>query len=353
MLSGGYWMVSHEEIFSPREAGKIFDNMSDGVLLVDEERKVSYFNTACRKIFFKGEEIIGQDFSEAFLSDSKNREFNDFFTELTKHNKNGKKALDFHLPNGEKLRLLVEVSMKNDGTYHEEDEFKGMLIMVEDITVYRRLKVLAGDCARIFAALIIGICLYLSIWSLCKFTLEIPLKVTHYMFMIEGITLILFLYILFRTSFKLGDIGLMINKKRWKKNLLQTLILGAFACGLLLLARCGQIALGLPGKSYFIGGSFTGARSYLVTALLQEFLARGVIQTSLKYILQVKYQRFLTVFTTSLLFMMMHLPFGFIFMVGAFALSLILGFIYEEQEDLYGCTLLHWGVGYLAMCLFY
>ena len=82
-------------------------------------------------------------------------------------------------------------------------------------------------------------------------------------------------------------------------------------------------------------------------------MARGVIQTSLKYILQVKHQRGISVFTTSLLFMMMHLPFGFFFMVGAFALSVVLGFIYEEQEDLYGCALLHWGVGYLAMCLFY
>ena len=149
-------MVSHEEIFSPREAGKIFDNMSDGVILVDEERKISYFNVACRKIFLKGEEIIGHDFAEALLVDSKNDEFNVFFSELVRHNKNGKKALDYYLPNGEKLRLLVEVSMKNDGTYHEEDEFKGMLIMVEDITVYKRLKTLAGDCARIFAALIIG-----------------------------------------------------------------------------------------------------------------------------------------------------------------------------------------------------
>ncbi|MBR4795803.1 MAG: CPBP family intramembrane metalloprotease [Lachnospiraceae bacterium] len=346
-------MVSHEEIFSPKEAGKIFDNMSDGVLLVDEDQKVTYFNSACRKIFFNGEEILNRNFEEAFLFNPKNKEFNTFFTDIIKHNKNAKKTLTFQLPNGEKVYLLVEVSMKNDGTYHEEDEFKGMLVMVEDVTIYSRLRVLSHDCAHIFAALIIGICIYLSVWSFCRFTLRIPLKATHYMYMIEGITAILFIDIWLFTSFKMGDIGLLINKKRWKKNIIQTLVMGAIACGILFLMRCGQIWLGLPGKSYFIGGSFAGARSYLITAFFQEFLARGVIQTSLKYILQVKHQRGISVFTTSLLFMMMHLPFGFFFMVGAFALSVVLGFIYEEQEDLYGCALLHWGVGYLAMCLFY
>lgn len=346
-------MVSHEEIFSPREAGKIFDNMSDGVILVDEDACVAYFNSASRKIFFKDEEVLNRSFEEAFLSDPSNKEFNNFFFEIMKHNKNEKKTLVFYLPNGEKLHLLVEVSMKNDGSYHEEDEFKGMLIMVEDVTIHYRLKTVSHDCAHIFASLIVGICVYLSVWSLCRFSLEIPLKAKHYTYMIEGITLILFFDIWLFTSFKMGDIGLMINTKRWKRNALEILILGAIGCGALLLLRCGQIWFNLPGKSYFIGGSFGGARSYLITSFLQEFLARGVIQTSLKYMLQVKHQRGLTIFTTSLLFMMMHLPFGFFFMLGAFALSVVLGFIYERQQDLYGCALLHWGVGYLAMCLFY
>lgn len=346
-------MVSHEEIFSPKEAGKIFDNMSDGVLLVDDEMKVVYFNSACRKIFFKGEEILGHEFDEAFLLDPLNKEFNSFFADIIKHNRNDKKTLAFHLPNGEKLHLIVEVSMKNDGFYHEDDDFKGMLVMVEDVTEHYRLKTVSHDCANIFAALIVGICVYLSVWSLCRFTLQIPLKVKHYTYMIEGITLLLFLEIWFYTSFKMSDIGLMINKNRWKRNLIETLVIGAIGCAILLLLRCGQIWFGLPGKAYFIGGSFSGARSYLITSFLQEFLARGVIQTSLKYILQVKHQREMCILTTSLLFMMMHLPFGFIFMVGAFVLSLALGYIYEKHQDLYGCAILHWGVGYLGMCLFY
>jgi membrane protease YdiL (CAAX protease family) len=49
----------------------------------------------------------------------------------------------------------------------------------------------------------------------------------------------------------------------------------------------------------------------------------------------------------------MHLPFGFYFMAGAFLLSIALGIIFERQRDIWGCTILHWGCGYLAMCLFF
>ena len=55
-----------------------------------------------------------------------------------------------------------------------------------------------------------------------------------------------------------------------------------------------------------------GAYIYLFTAFFQEFLARGVIQTSVKSLMKVKYQKQISIFLTSLLFSLMHLPFGFV-----------------------------------------
>ena len=48
-----------------------------------------------------------------------------------------------------------------------------------------------------------------------------------------------------------------------------------------------------------------------------------------------------------------NIPFGFYFMLGAFLLSCALGIIFERQRDIWGCTILHWACGYLAMCLFF
>jgi len=171
--------------------------------------------------------------------------------------------------------------------------------------------------------------------------------------MIEGITFFLFLEILLFTSLKLKDVALVPNRARIKKNILTTFMVGVAGFGILLIIRVLVIKYGLPGKSYFIGGSKAGIERYFFTAVLQEFLSRGVMQTSVKYLLQIRFQKPIAIIVTSLLFAIMHLPYGFPFMVGAFALSVALGILYEYQEDMWGCALLHWLLGYLAMALFF
>lgn len=345
-------MISHAAIISEEDAGRIFNNMSDGVMIVDRNMRVVYYNQACRKLFFKKDDIRNADFREAFLSDPDNKEFNEFFNSAVEHHLNTKKTVSFHLPNREKIHVIAEISMKEDNDDDSYD-FDGMLIMFEDVTEHYRLKTMVHDSSNIFFVLVSFIAVYLSIWCLTRFTLKAPLTNRHYTLMIEGITFLLFLEVLFATSFKFGDIGLIVNKFRWKRNVIETVTFGAIACALLLILRVLQIKLGLPGKSYFIGGSWKGCIKYLITCAFQEFLARGVIQTSVKYILQIPRQRGISIIITSFLFMMMHIPFGFPFMLGAFVLSLVLGLLYENQQDLYGCVLLHWGVGYLGMCLFF
>ena len=171
--------------------------------------------------------------------------------------------------------------------------------------------------------------------------------------MIEGMTFLLFLEILFCTSLSMKDIGLIPNFARIKKNLFETIVIAVAVCLSLIILKLALSLLGYQIKAYFIGGSREGAYKYIFTAFIQEFLARGVIQTSVNSLMKVKYQKQFGVFLTSLLFALMHLPFGFIFLVSAFFLSLILGYLYERHGDLWGCAILHWSCGYLAMCLFF
>ena len=137
------------------------------------------------------------------------------------------------------------------------------------------------------------------------------------------------------------------------KNIKQTLLVAVISCGVLAIIKEILLLTGFPVKQYFIGGSPRGAYVYLFSAFLQEFLARGVIQTSVKHLMHIRFQTISSIILTSLLFMLMHLPFGFIFMMGAFLLSIALGIIYEQQKSIWGCAFLHWSVGYLAMCLFF
>ena len=70
-------------------------------------------------------------------------------------------------------------------------------------------------------------------------------------------------------------------------------------------------------------------------------------------LMKIRFQKFFSIFLTSLLFSLMHMPFGFYFMMSAFLLSMALGYVYERHQNLWGCVFLHWCCGYLAMCLYF
>ena len=149
-------------------------------------------------------------------------------------------------------------------------------------------------------------------------------------------TLILFLEIIFFTSFSLKDVGLIPRRKNILSNIKQTATICLFAIAVLLVAKLFLRVLGAPVKQNFMGGS-----------------VHGVIQTSVKNLMRVKHQIPVSIFLTSMLFTLMHLPYGFIFMMGAFLLSIALGILFEQQKTIWGCFFLHWSIGYLAMCLFF
>jgi PAS domain S-box-containing protein len=350
-------LTEKNPILSPEQTNLIFDNMSDGVILVDENETISYINSAGASLFhMTQEEALGASFSELFLQNKKNRAFNKLFhLNMEKGQSTDKTVVRYHWEGREFSYLSVDVSLiqRENTSLRRKEPFQGMLILIEDVTDTRLLKQHDHDCAYIFTGLICCISLYLATWSLCRFTLHIPLGTKHYTLMIEAITFLLFLEIAFCTSFSLREIGLIPNLSRLKKNFLETLSVGSIACVVILLTKVVLGLIGIKIKGYFIGGSLHGAYIYVFTAFAQEFLARGVIQTSVKSLLHIRYQKPLCILLTSLLFSLMHLPFGFYFMAGAFLLSIALGIIFERQRDIWGCALLHWGCGYLAMCLFF
>jgi len=334
---------------------RIFENMSDGIMTISQNGSITYMNSACEQIFGTTfADLENSSFEDAFLGNKKNKAFNKLFLASLRKNVILEKTTVKYEQNGEIKYLAVDISLIHEKeTIDAEHDFPGMLVLFDDLTSKYRLKQHEHDFAYIFAGLIFCISIYLSVWSLLRFTLKLPLKTSFYTMMIEGMAFILFLEIIFLTSLSLKEIGLIPNFSRIKKNILETFCIALTVCAALLLSKSILTLIGIQIKNYFIGGSAEGAYSYLFTAFIQEFLARGVIQTSVKSLMRVKYQKQFGILLTSLLFALMHLPFGFVFMVGAFSLSIILGYLYERQKDLWGCAFLHWSCGYLAMCLFF
>lgn len=345
-----------ETMFTSEQKNLIFENMSSGVVLINENEEITYTNSAFAKIFqTTSKEINGVSFREFFLQNKKNLRFNKLFSEsIDKGHFVEKKVVRYRIGDIVKfLSVNITLIQQENTMLRKKEPFQGMLVMIDDVTDSYQFKQHKHDCAYIFAGLIFCISLYLTTWRLCRSTLKIPLTKADYTLMIEIMAFALFLEIIFFTSFSLKEIGLIPDFSHLKKDFKEIVITGGIVCTISILAKAILMLLGIKIKGYFIGGSLHGAMIYLFTAFIQEFLARGVIQTCVKSIMQVKYQRQFAIVLTSMLFSLMHLPFGFYFMLGAFVLSLALGIIYEHQKNIWGCVLLHWSCGYLAMCLFF
>lgn len=347
-------------MLTPDQKNIIFENMSDGVMTIDESGIITYLNSACADIFgiSNTDEITGLKFADRFMSNKKNRAFNKLFNDCMKTSIQPEKS-NVRYRDGDTLKhlgiaiSLIQPGKKSLSDENDENTFPGMIVLIEDTTDRFTLRQHEHDCAYIFAGLIICTSLFLFAWSLLRFTLHIYLKASTYTFIIECITFALFLEMVFMTSFSMRDIGFVPKLSTFKKNLTETLIIAAAACAILLLSKVVLNLAGIRIKTYFIGGSLHGAYTYIFTSFVQEFLARGVIQTSVKYLMRVKYQKTFGIVLTSLLFSLMHIPLGFYFMACALVLSLALGYIYERHGNIWGCVFLHWCCGYLGMCLYF
>lgn len=345
-------------MLTPDQKNMIFENMSDGVMTVDAEGIITYFNSACANIFGIDNpgNITGTAFASCFMSNKKNRAFNKLFDDCMNNNKHPEKTNVRYRSGNVVKHFNIDISLIQSDEKNADGQtgFPGMVILIEDTTDKFTLRQHEHDCAYIFAGLIICTSLFLFAWSLLRFTLHIYLRSSTYTFIIECITFALFLEIVFMTSFSMRDIGLVPKLSTLKRNCMETFIIAAITSLLLLLSKVILNFIGIRIKPYFIGGSLHGAYVYIFTSFVQEFLARGVIQTSVKYLMRgVKYQKTFGIILTSLLFSLMHIPLGFYFMSGALLLSLALGYIYERHGNIWGCVFLHWCCGYLGMCLYF
>jgi len=87
---------------------------------------------------------------------------------------------------------------------------------------------------------------------------------------------------------------------------------------------------------------------YLLYAFAEEFIARGVMQTSLQDFLEdtvgIK-----TVWINAFLVSLLHLPFGYIVAINSFFSSLFLGAVYLKQKTVLGVFIIHFILGFYIL----
>ena len=85
-----------------------------------------------------------------------------------------------------------------------------------------------------------------------------------------------------------------------------------------------------------------GFIGYGIYSLLQEIVARGMLQQWLKNKTK---NSLIAIFLTTLIFCLCHFLYNYFIIFGAFLISLICGFVFGKDKDIISCFLIHFIIG--------
>ncbi|MDE6875108.1 MAG: PAS domain-containing protein [Lachnospiraceae bacterium] len=336
-----------------REAGqqiipRIMRDMNDGVLVLDMKGHILYLNEQGRRLLGVGEKVQGDTYRAAFLEKDTagvNDGFHQFVLDAV-YNKekvhSGEAA--FRSESGESYYFQLTSSfLRDEDGVHQI----GVVVLFSDVTQVHQLNVRRRESSVVFAVLMVCVCTYIFLWSLLRFFGAEPAPWVMNL-MIEAISVGMFLIILKMTSFSVHDIGLRVSDKR--ATFLPAVLISAGVSALMVAVKLLMLRT-VPG--YFPqGASFWDWRAgsaadlfYPLTVILQEFLARGVMQENLKRIFTGKYAAALSIFVSALIFGVLHVAHGLPSMIGASLLLGVLGIMYQKQGNIWGLCVIHYVLG--------
>ncbi len=345
-------MISDVKEIIPR----ILRDMNDGVLVLDRQGQILFLNEQGKRLLGESRDLTGQKYTAAFLEndpEGENDAFHQFILDAVydkEHVHTGE--VSFKADDREARRLSLTSSF-----LRSEDGIKpiGIVVLFSDVTEVARLNRQRRESSTIFAVLMICVCLYLFLWSLLRYlNAEPPGWVMN--LMIEGISVVMFFIILKTTSFSLRDIGLRITnaKATFVPDILIALGGSILLIGgkvILLRVAPGFFPEGAPFWDWSVG-TFADI-IYPLTVILQEFLARGVMQENLNRVFTGKYAGALSIVVSSLVFGVLHIAYGLPYMVGAMLLLGALGVFYHKQGNIWGLCIIHYVLGEVATFLRY
>ena len=212
---------------------------------------------------------------------------------------------------------------------------------------------LIKDSSKTFSAFLFAYCCWMVVYALWQY-LGQPVSTDVMTHGVEVLGFLMFFYILGNTSLTWKDLGIK-TERPWP-----TVRTG------LLIAVCAVVFLGIakavirifspsafgPEYPFFDLRAF-GLRQilYILTAGVQEFLARSVIQGNLRRIMVGRHVGAAAIVISSLSFATLHIHLGLVFMLGAAVLAGLEGILYEKQQSIFGVWIVHWVFGVSATLL--
>jgi membrane protease YdiL (CAAX protease family) len=272
-----------------------------------------------------------------------------FLEAIRDHQGRFQRRCPFTAPNGRTYTFFVTSSQLS---YGEGESY--VVVTCADVTAEVEAERMRHESTFVLLSSIVYICLFIFVYSVWNFVGRpgAPSDLTRVL-EVGGVVLGVFVYK--NTSLTLGDLGLST------RNLAHNLKVDVLAC-------LGVVAFFALAKVFFMFVApqvivhpevfydpswLTPGRAlaYVFTALIQEFLTRGIMQESLTHVIAHEKRESIAIVISTLMFAAIHLHYGPYFMMGAAVLLGVFGVIYRKQRSIWGLVLIHFTFGMSAAFL--
>ena len=322
---------------------RVLRDFDEGIITFDRGGVIRYINPSASMILGLTENVVGKRYRDVF--DKENDALLEFLVKATgEKNASHRGDILFHREDGGLVRLNTSCICLEDD---EDPQERSYAIHFDDITEIDILRRKRRESSAVFSGTMTAVSIWIYIVALWQQTGQRVSQEIMTQF-IHAISLIMFFYIRHYTHFSFEEMGLKIKGigKAIKVDCILTAVFMALLFGIKLILL--RVSPGFfPAGAPFWDWSKLGWSdfAYPLTAILQEFLSRGVIHENLRRIFVGKYSEAAAIIVSSLLFGALHIHRGFMYMLAATALLSIFGVLYRRQNSIWGLCIPHFVLG--------
>ena len=338
-------------------ADRLIRDIEEGVIIIDSAGTITNINPKAREIL----EIQGNYTDKkyiALIDGDKNRNdaFHQMLVDAVTDKKTVHKKRIGYVTDSSKKTLYIASSVIRD----DEAGKSGILLSFDDVTTEEKLKKKVSTSALMFIILVA----MLSIWMFaCAIYIndETPINTSLFGRFIMYLPLLFTPVATKVCGFTTDDLGLRTKgvKKHIATDALLTVAAAAamFAVKLLILKLMPSFPFYTPKGVFldFSNYSVLERAEYGICVIAQEYLSRGLVHECVKRIITTenneKYADIIAIFVSSLYFAALHIYLGVAYMIGAFILLSLFGFIYKKQRSIWGLCIPHFVLGTLIEVL--
>ena len=329
---------NNQEIFSQQ----VLRDMNDAVLVLDRQGRVLYINQPASDMleidlnYTPGQTRFFMDFGE---------DYNDVFYEcimdaLYRKEESHVQHVHYKAPSGKTYMFRMSSA-------YLVDKSGGVVLTLADESETEMLRLRVQESSRTFSTFLFAFCIWIIFYASWEFYGK-PFATAQMTRGVEVLGLVMFVYIARYTGLTRRDLGIA------PENLWKTVRMGVLFSigGAAFLFALKAAARFFSPNSFGPNDPFWDIRTfgipqliYIFTAGIQEFLARSVMQSNLKRIIDGKFAAAYSILLSSMIFAGLHIHLGFLFMIGAIILASLEGIIYEKERSLYSVWIFHWVFG--------